>query len=353
MKHNWNPRKAVGLSAALGACLTSAASLGVTPAANAAAGPSWHLVTVVAEGQDSAFTSVVATGAASGYVFQSSYGNRPVAYERTGTTLKRMAFTSVVNEVVVASGESSPSNVWAFASLPNGNSEAVKLVNGRWDPVKTLSGAITTASVRATDDVTVFGPLGTYHFNGSGWTRESGSVSGGYSLSGGDDWMYRGVVLYHLDGRTLRSFNLGKLLPPSDPHGLNDPQIAGVLALGDRNVYVIGNGRAQDAGGPIVVLHYNGSSWTKVAQYGQGNPGQPSYDGSGGFWLPVGGAGLSELLHYSVGRLVKVTLPGGSSQPTAITGMSRVPGTIEELAVGNIHAADSTAKLYGDLLQYS
>lgn len=330
-------------------------TLGLTGAvaSSAAVRPAWHPVTFVAEGQNSAFTSVVATGRTSGYVFQSSYRRRPAAYERVGATLRRMAFPSVPNEVVVASGESSRSNVWAFASLPDGHSEAVQLVNGRWDQVKTLGGAITSVSVRARNDVTVFGRVGTYHFNGSSWTRESGAVAGGYSLAAADDWMYRGTVLYHRDGRTEKIFHLAHLLPPVAAYGLNDPQIAGVLALGDRNVYVIGNGRAQDEGGPIVVLHYNGSTWTKVAQYGRGDPGQPSYDGNGGFWLPAGGAGFSELLHYSGGKLVKVRLPGGTSQPTAITGMSRVPGTTEELAVGNLHAADSTAKLYGDLLQYS
>jgi hypothetical protein len=106
-------------------------------------------------------------------------------------------------------------------------------------------------------------------------------------------------------------------------------------------------------GGPIVILHYDGSTWTKVAQYPVGNPGQPAYDGNGGFWLPARGGGFAELLHYSGGKLVKVTLPGGTSQPTAITGMSRVPGTTEEVAVGNTQAADSATKLYGELLQYS
>ena len=342
-------KKVAGLSVALGVGLASAASLGMPPAANAATGPAWHLVKAVSEGRSSAFTAVLATGPTSGWVFQSNNG-RPAAYQRAGSALKQVAFPSVPNEIVFAAAESSPSNEWAFAWLPNGDTEAVKLVHGRWEPVKTLGGVILSASVLANNDVTVFGPLGTYHFNGCTWTREFGDVAGGDSVAATDDWMYDGVTLYHLDGHTKKTFDLARLLPL--PNGLNSPRIDGVLALTDRNVYVIGNGEAQDAGGPIVILHYNGSTWKKVAQYGTGNPGQPSYDGHGGFWLPAGGGGISELLHYSGGKLVTVTLPGSDPRPPAITAVSRIPGTAGQLAVGNTPPPDSTANPTGELLQY-
>ena len=51
----------------------------------------------------------------------------------------------------------------------------------------------------------------------------------------------------------------------------------GIIALSAKNVYAIGNGNAEDEGGPTVVLHYNGSKWAKVAAgsfgYGTTNAG--------------------------------------------------------------------------------
>ena len=52
----------------------------------------------------------------------------------------------------------------------------------------------------------------------------------------------------------------------------------------------------------MVVLHYNGSTWTRLAegQFGNGPSPEFSYDGDGGLWLPMLGAsgGTSYLVHY-------------------------------------------------------
>jgi hypothetical protein len=48
--------------------------------------------------------------------------------------------------------------------------------------------------------------------------------------------------------------------------------LTGIVAVSKHSVYAIGNGDLQDEGGPMVILHWNGSQWSRVAQgnYGFG-----------------------------------------------------------------------------------
>jgi hypothetical protein len=67
--------------------------------------------------------------------------------------------------------------------------------------------------------------------------------------------------------------------------------------------------------------------------------------GAGGFWLMVTQfpAAPSMLLHYSGGRLTPVALPGISDPGFFLFGgMSRVPGTTHQLAIGNTTARSPT-----------
>jgi hypothetical protein len=127
-----------------------------------------------------------------------------------------------------------------------------------------------------------------------------------------------------------------------------------VIPVAADNVYVVGSGRTQDAGGPIVVLHYNGHKWSKAGEIaGVGNPGWDvvSYDGDGGLWIPALVEGKSTLLHYSDGKFTKATLPknGGSAAALAV---SRIPGTTDQLAGGYLPAADGSTE-YALIMQYS
>ncbi len=250
----------------------------------------------------------------------------------------------------MASAESSASNVWAFASLPDRYTEVIRLVNGRWDPVRTLGYRVTQVSVRSAKDVTVFGPSGTYHFNGSTWTRQGGAVSGGYSVAGTDDWTYEGTTVTHLVNGKAKNFNLVKDLPPlQKPASMNDPAVDGVIALTDRNVYAIGSGNAEDTGGPTWILHYDGSTWKKVASYGEGAEGQPVSDGVGGFWENGCGSGASCVLHYSAGKLSATELPPNGSASNYITALALAPGGPKLVAVSNTMAADGQQKFYGEV----
>jgi hypothetical protein len=309
------------------------------------------------------FDAVVATGKTTGWAFQGSYYAKPVAYERTGATWKKVSFPGVANEEVVATGATSATDVWAFANLPSGKSQAVRLVSGKWTVAKTFDAPVASASVLAGNDVWIAGypgsgylgghsALGLYHFDGSNWSLVAGGLASVSALSASDAWAANGTTVVHLKGGKEKAYNLASLLPARLKNHLNYPTVDDVLALSDDNVYAIGSGHTQDDGGPIVILHYNGYTWTKVAGYAYGNPETVSYDGTGGLWIPAGGAGFAFLLHYSGGKLIRASLPASVGRDFFLLAISRVPGSAEQLAVGNTSTPASTGS-DGIILQYS
>ena len=341
----------ISLASAAGVALASAAWAATTPAK----APSWHVLKTV-NGLSQDFGAVVATGAASGWAFPS---NASYAYERTGvTTWTKVPYPGGNGVSVVAAAATSASDVWAFTNIANTRSQAVELVRGSWTVRKTLGGYVNAVSVLAADDVWVFGSTATYHYDGSTWARVAGGASGGSALSAGDYWL-SGVsgqtTVTHVKNGTKVTVNLASLLPANSKNGLNDPQVAGVYAASDTNVYVIGNGRAQDAGGPVVILHYDGHAWRKLAGYAVGNPRGITPDGAGGLWIPVGGpVGGGAMLHYSRGAITATALPSpGKDESTYPDGVSRIPGTTHALAITTTVPFNNATRSYSQVLQYS
>jgi hypothetical protein len=350
-----HPLLAAGVTGLL-AIGTVAGTVAVAASASAApaVAPRWRITDAVKTGDDGVFTSVVATGKTTGWAF-TGYGltSPTAAYKLSGSAWKKESFPGKKNEAVVTAAATSPTDVWAFTQ---GFSQSSRVLhyNGRaWSVVKTFSDEIADATVLASNDVWVYGlqgiggfqpALGVWHYNGSSWKQVSKTIQGGSALSATNVWGFNGVDVEHWTGRKWSGTSVKSLLPAKNPEGLNDPQVVGVLALSARDVWAIGNGEAEDEGGPVVVLHYNGSTWTRLAQgYFGGGPGpQFSSDGSGGLWLPMtGGDGSSGfLVHYSAGKLTSVTLP--VSQPKiTVMATSRIPGTSQQLAGGDTHASDN------------
>ena len=253
----------------------------------------------------------------------------------------------------MAAGASSPSDVWAFTQAGTGS--RVLHYNGKaWSVAKTFGAQIGGASVAGKNDIWVFGTdlfgmqsLGAWHFNGHTWRLTGTGLQGGSALSPANVWAFSGTKVYHFNGSRWDKH-------PADAHCsrrgmlLNGPSITGIIALSATNVYAIGNGNAEDEGGPTVVLHYNGSKWAKLAtgNFGfgtmsTGGSQQVSTDGAAGACgcpAPAVDSQKSFMLHYAAGKLTPATLPG-SPRGIAVSSVSRVPGTAEQLAGGDTHAA--------------
>ena len=353
-----------GISAALAlAGLGVAANAVGVAAAPAGAKPlSWQIVDYGNSLANSTFSVVVATGKTTGWAFA---GGAPFAYERTGaTSWKKVKLPAADSTNIVAAAASSPGNVWAVSNAANDTAQVLTWNGVAWSRVKTLPGSTSDVSVLGRNDVWVFNAPsgsaegGVWHFTGHAWTRVSAKYGAGFARTDKDVWAFtpfHGATMAHFNGAAWTTYNLARLLPPGI--GRHDPvgtHLAAVRALSAGDVYAVGVGDNQtNAGGPLVVLHYNGHAWTRIASGNYGDiTGNFSADGHGGLWIPATRPdGILALLHYSAGRLTPAATPGNAGSPAEIFSVSQVPGAAEQLAGGEVEAADGRL-MYADLLQY-
>jgi len=360
--------KVLGVATGLifGAATAAFATTGAAAAAasvSPAAGPHWHIVKSVKTDANGDFTAEVATGKTTGWAFDGL--SSPTAWKRHGSTWTKAAFPGESNESVIAAGASSPSDVWAFTDISGAGSRVLRWDGHQWSVMATFDVQIGGAAVVASNDVWLFGRgtfdgLGAWHFDGQGWTQvgKNGALLGGSALSATDAWAFDATHVYHWNPHVHQWIGtlVTSLLPPK--HALNNPAVTGIIALAANNVYAIGNGNRQDMGGPVVVLHYDGHAWAKVAEgnfdsFGSGQ--QLSGDGSGGLWLPMPGASgaPSSLVHYAAGTLTQEPLPV-RGQKLRIDSVANIPGTTQALAGGFTHAVNNPAtKVVAVILQFS
>ncbi|HXC82616.1 MAG TPA: hypothetical protein VNV62_12275 [Trebonia sp.] len=356
----WIAAGVAGLLAAGGAGAASAAT-----GAHQAAAPHWHIVKSIKTNANGDFTAVVATGKTTAWAFNgfASPGGE-TAWQRTGSTWKQAAFPGKSTEYVALAAATSPSDVWAFANdVSFSSSRVLRWTGSKWAAVKTFGGNIVGATVLSSKDVWVFGEvqsfvpvIGVWHYNGSTWKQVVKNLGGGSALSDHDVWAFTKTSVEHYNGHKWTATSVKNLLPAVQRGGLNDPQLVGILALSDSDVFAIGSAEAQDEGGPVVVLQYNGHTWVKRAtgEFGYGPLDGFSYDGAGGLWLPMDGpiGGTSYLVHYAAGKLTKAALPVNPATIT-IRSVARIPGTTQQLAGGFTHHSGDRTAIDAVILQYS
>jgi hypothetical protein len=350
------------LAAATAAYSTGGAAAAVQPAA----GPKWHIVKAVKTDFTGDFLAVVATGKSTGWAFDGQgFSVRPTAWREAAGAWSKTAFPSLTGEDVIAAGASGPSDVWAFTQVDGVSSRVLHWTGGGWTVQHTFPAEIGSADVVGKNNVWVFGlepapgqpTLGVWHFNGKSWTRVSKTITGGSALSATDAWGFSGTNVEHFAAGKWTATSVKSLLPARDPHGLNDPAVNGILAMSDTNVWALGSANTQDEGGPLVVLHFNGTKWVKITtgQFGAGPMPEFSADGSGGLWLPMLGpvGGTSFLVHFANGKLTKAVVPVNPATLT-VESTSRVPGSTQQVAGGFTHAANNLgSKVVAVIMQYS
>jgi hypothetical protein len=323
--------------------------------------PSWHVVDQVHSGPLGQFTAVTAVGKDGGWAFDGIAG--PAAWGRSGSTWSQVPFPKVSGQIV-ATGAPSPDDAWAFTWGLAG-ARALHWNGTRWSVVHSFQRAIGGAVVLAADDVWVFGMpyipgayLGAWHYNGQTWTQVRGGshLEGGSGISPDDIWAFDGSDVAHWNGTSWTRTSVAGLLPARNP--MNEPAVTGIYVQSADSVYATGNGNQQDEGGPLVLLHYNGRAWSKVAEGNYGLGTQPlqqlAPDGHGGLWIPMPGVDgqQSYLLHYADGKLAPVTLPVSSSRINIDT-VALIPGTTIMLAGGYTHAAGNDGSdVVSVLLEY-
>lgn len=363
---DWQVRRRLGYRVAMitaVALVAAGAATATALAAPAAAGPSWRIVKQVHNGPFGNFTAVTAVGRGGGWAFNA--GSSPTAWRQSGSTWTQVRFPGLANEQVVAAGAASASDVWAFTNIPGTQSRVLVWNGSSWTVERTFSREIGGAVVLSASDVWVFGEpvvpgqgLGAWQYNGHTWSQPASGhgLEGGSGLSASDIWAFDGADVAHWNGSTWSRTSVASLLPAKQQ--LNNPSVTGIYAQSRDSVYAIGNGNREDEGGPLIILHWNGLAWSRVAQASFGFGTQPiqqvSSDGRGGFWLPTPGSGgqKSYMLHYSAGQLTAAGLPGGPDR-ISVDAVALVPGTTELLGGGNTHAfANPGTNVVAVILQY-
>jgi hypothetical protein len=341
----------------------SSALAAPAPATTHPATPAWDIVKQVHNGPLGGFTAVIAVGRTGGWAF--NQGTVPTAWRRSGSAWTQVPFPGEPNEVVVAAGAAAPADVWAFTAA-GAQSRALRWNGRTWTVQRSFAEQIGGAVVISPSDIWVFGQpyfpgagLGAWHYNGHTWSAvaSGGGLQGGSALSANNIWAVDGSDIAHWNGSAWSRTSVSHLLPPRQE--LNGPMLTGIFAQSADSVYAIGNGGLEDEGGPLVILHWNGHQWSKVAGGNFGFGTQPlqqaSSDGHGGLWLPMPGVDgqKSYVLHYLPGHpLAEALLPDGPSG-ISVEAVALIPGSTDLLAGGDIHASDEPGtNVVAVLLQY-
>jgi hypothetical protein len=311
----------------------AAPAAGATHPQPRTAGP-WRTVKTVTGPGDPYFSAVTAPSSTSAWAFEAvAQGTaRPEAWRLSGSTWRREPFPRGGGDIVDLASSTSPSNVWAFTQIqysPRNHYQsrwrALRWNGSNWATVGSFRRGINGAAVIGPRDVWIFGSpfvpganLGARHYNGQRWVDvPSGhGLVAGSALSATSVWATGGKQVAHWDGHTWSRTSVAALLPQDTE--LSHARMTGIYAQSASSVWAVGTGGRQDEGGPALLLHYNGHTWSKVAARSRNysDPAQVVPDGAGGLWIPVPGSwGFdSRVLHYSGGHLAAVTLPGGPTR---------------------------------------
>ena len=296
------------LAAAAAGALAFAAAVPAVAAAPSAA--SWHVSLRVTGPNFPEFTAVTATSSSSGWAFETAGGHAPAAYRFNGSSWSRHAFPGKSGDFVTSASASAASNVWAFTF----QGQVLRFNGSAWAKVKKFSKPINSGLAISSTDAWVFGSpgVGTWHFDGHVWTKPASGtgLEGASALSASSIWAFGGTNVAHWNGRVWKKTSLAHLLPKNTQ--LSHSFVAGIYAASAKNVYATASGGRQDEGGPLVVLHFNGSTWSRVAESKSlGGPVAVIPDGHGGLWIPVAtGVPISgSMEHFSHGSLSAATLP--------------------------------------------
>jgi hypothetical protein len=278
----------------------------------------WQEIKTVTNRNLPAFSAIAAPGRHDVWAFETQAEARPVAWHLSGPTWRTKPFPEPTTTNVGSAVATSASDVWAFTALRvlhwNGASWKISHAfpdKGPQPP--TIAGGTATSSANAY--AFLFSPTGpdrTWHYNGHSWSRDRAAdgVFAASSLSARNIWAIGRYTVRHYNGNRWTSTSLKRLLPT--PSQLCPAGLTAIYAVSSRSIWAAGSGECEDEGGPLVLLHSNGSGWSKVTpKHRYGDADQLIPDGSGGLWLVISGASGSNsmVLHYAHGSLSRVSLP--------------------------------------------
>jgi hypothetical protein len=317
-------------------------AVALVPAHAATGSTGWRVVLTRhygAASNNSAYETVTAPAAGDAWVFGGtsvSFGNpagngAPVAEHWNGVKWTPSALPAGLVGDVSASAAASGKSVWAVDESGSGNASILHWNGTSWSVTaqlpNTSTGVATGMLAFSNADVWAFGNpgnspgTGTWHYNGSTWTRLTGVADGIFTASAvspADIWAIGSKsvpddTLLHFNGSTWR-----RITAPV----LSRQGFSGILALAKGNVWALTYANPHD--NPHLV-HLSGGKWSSVRVPWRFDVALPiAPDGSGGFWFAGFSSGRTWAVHRtSAGAWSRTELAGTPD----VVDLALVPGT--------------------------
>ena len=366
---------------AAGLILGSLAALQVAGSPAAAAAPArntgWRVIRTIGPDNTDLDSIVAIRHHASwlgGMAYKPTAGQFYAAvYRLTSGPLHQTALTTRLGTGLNGLSATSATNVWASVQgVPGG--QVFRLTGHGWHPHSfaigtddiLLAPVVTTGPKNTwvlTEDFTTGIAYG-YHFNGSRWHRQKlpaaadANSSVGYVTGSASNNIWtltftgsRPAAMRY-NGSKWPIFKFPARLGPASA-ALGPQQI---LALSPKNVWATFSPNATTGVATLVLLHWNGTRWSKVSGKlpNASLTGAIASDGHGGVWLAAVNAAATRpyILHFSHGRWSKFTVPTAKGKLIGIAQLRLIPGTHSVLGtaiiVGSGESTDGTAVIkYG------
>jgi len=219
----------------------------------------------------SGYSVILRTGPSSAWVFGGTNPggpSAPVAAQWDGTTLTTATLPSGLSSFVSDASATSATDIWAASQYGR---YLLHYDGWQWTVAKRWSnGQITGLTAISPADVWVFGTttdgtsdVGTWHFDGYSWQRITGlaaSVCRASATSDSDIWAIAAspasYSILHYDGTSWQPVPTGTDLEGVQPRD--------ILAMSPANVWVLGTKADGADGARLVLLHWNGATWTSL-----------------------------------------------------------------------------------------
>lgn len=244
----------------------------VTPH-RAAASPQWRMAVDRHYGQipnASGYSEILVAGRVIWAFGGTNPGGQssPVAMFLAGGTWHESALPAGLTNFISSASAPRPNDIWAISEYGG----YVLHWNGtRWSEAKSWgqSAELTGVTAVSNRDVWVFGTsadgdktTGTWHFNGRTWKPVRGAgndICRASALSAHDIWAIAAGPkvdsIERFGHRGWRHVGTGRVLAGVHWHD--------ILAVSDRDVWILGTAASSQGTGRLVLAHWNGRNWTR------------------------------------------------------------------------------------------
>lgn len=219
----------------------------------------------------SGYSVLVVTGARQAWAFGGTNPggpSKPVAVRWDGSTLTSSALPGGLPGFISDASAPAPNDIWAASEYGR---YVLNWDGHRWGVARKWGrGQITGLIAISARDVWAFGNSvtgargpGTWHFDGKSWHRAAGLAGSVYrasAVSRRDIWAIgasqNSQFILRYNGTTWRRAHTGRALA--------GVQATDILAISNRNVWVVGDEEARSGAISLVLAHRTGTHWTRL-----------------------------------------------------------------------------------------